>query len=272
MTTGRLRLGVPGAAGKMGRMIIKVIAETPTSELVAAVERPQSPHLGQDAAVLAGLPPSGVMVTQELDEALDRADVLIDFTAPVATAWTASRAAEREVAMVIGTTGLGESELRAIEKAAERIPIVLSANMSLGVNVLFGLLEQAARALGDAYDVEIVELHHRQKKDAPSGTALAMANVLAAALGRDLAKVGRYGREGQVGARSSEEIGVLAVRGGDIVGEHTAYFCGLGERLEITHRASSRETFARGAVRAAEWLRERDPGLYDMQDVLGLRR
>jgi 4-hydroxy-tetrahydrodipicolinate reductase len=173
--------------------------------------------------------------------------------------------------MVIGTTGLGDSELKAIQKASERIPIVLSANMSLGVNVLFGLLAQAARALGSAYDVEIVELHHRLKKDAPSGTALAMAHVLADALGRDLGKVARYGREGDVGARKPEEIAVLAVRGGDIVGEHTAYFCGLGERLELTHRASSRETFARGAVRAAEWLRDRDPGLYDMQDVLGLR-
>jgi 4-hydroxy-tetrahydrodipicolinate reductase len=268
----KLRLAVPGAAGKMGRMIVRVIADTPDCELVAAIERPQSPYLGHDAGTLAGLGPSGVTVKRELDDALDRADVIIDFTAPVATAWTVTRAAEREVAMVIGTTGLGEAELRAVEKAAERIPIVLSANMSLGVNVLFGLIGQAARSLGAGYDVEIVELHHRQKKDAPSGTALAMANVLAEALGRDLGAVGRYGRQGDVGARSDEEIAVLAVRGGDIVGEHTAFFCGLGERLEITHRASSRETFARGAVRAAQWLRERDPGLYDMQDVLGLRR
>jgi 4-hydroxy-tetrahydrodipicolinate reductase len=267
----KLRLAVPGAAGKMGRMVIKVLSESATCELVAAVERPQSPHLGQDAGTLAGLAPSGVVVRKELDEALDRADVIIDFTAPVATAWTVTRAAEREVAMVIGTTGLGEAELRAVEKASERIPIVLSANMSLGVNVLFGLLAQAARALGSAYDVEIVELHHRLKKDAPSGTALAMANVLAEALGRELGRVARHGRSGESGARTVEEIGMHAVRGGDVVGEHTAYFCGLGERLELTHRASSRETFARGAVRAAEWLRERDPGLYDMRDVLGLR-
>jgi 4-hydroxy-tetrahydrodipicolinate reductase len=267
----KLRIAVPGAAGKMGRMIIKVISETSTCELVAAIERPQSPQLGQDAGVLAGLPPSGVPVKKELDEALDKSDVLIDFTAPTATAWTVSRAAEREVGMIIGTTGLGDAELKAVEKAAEKIPIVLSANMSLGVNVLFGLLSQAARALGPAYDVEIVELHHRLKKDSPSGTALAMAHVLADALNRDLSKVAKYGREGDVGTRPQDEIGILAVRGGDIVGEHTAYFCGLGERLELTHRASSRETFARGAVRAAEWLRDRDPGLYDMQDVLGLR-
>jgi len=268
----RVRVAVPGAGGKMGRMILKVISETPSAELVAAVEKTGSPLLGQDAGLVAGLGANGVAIQAELDEALSNADVLIDFTAPSATAWTVSRAAEHEVGVVIGTTGLGEAEKRAVWQASERIPIVLSANMSLGVNVLFGLIAQAARALGKDYDVEIVELHHRQKKDAPSGTALAMASVLAEALERDLGKVARYGREGQVGARSADEIGVLAVRGGDIVGEHTAYFCGLGERLEITHRASSRETFARGAVRAAEWLRDRDPGLYDMQDVLGLRR
>ena len=268
----RVRIAVPGAAGKMGKMILKVISETPSAELVAAVERLGSPVLGQDAGLVAGLGELGVTIRSELDDALTNAQVIIDFTAPAATAWTVSRAAEHEVAVVIGTTGLGEAEKRAVWQASERIPIVLSANMSLGVNVLFGLLAQAARALGNDYDVEIVELHHRQKKDAPSGTALAMASVVAEALERDLGKVARYGREGQVGARTPEEIGVLAVRGGDIVGDHTAYFCGLGERLEITHRASSRETFARGAVRAAGWLRDRDPGLYDMQDVLGLRK
>jgi len=268
----RVRIAVPGAAGKMGKMILKVIAETPAAELVAAVERPGSAMLGKDAGLVAGLGELGVPIRSELDEALAQADVIIDFTAPAATAWTVSRAAEHEVGVVIGTTGLGEAEKRAVWQASETIPIVLSANMSLGVNVLFGLIAQAARALGNDYDVEIVELHHRQKKDAPSGTALAMASAVAEALERDLGKVARYGREGQVGARTAEEIGVLAVRDGDIVGEHTAYFCGLGERLEITHRASSRETFARGAVRAAEWLRDRDPGLYDMQDVLGLRK
>jgi len=173
--------------------------------------------------------------------------------------------------MVIGTTGLAAAELDAIARAAERTPIVMSANMSLGVNVLFGLLERAARALGPAYDVEIVELHHRLKKDAPSGTAMAMARVVAQALGRDLEHEARYGRQGQVGARTPGEIGVLAVRGGDIVGEHTAYFCGLGERVELTHVATSRETFARGALRAAAWVQGRAPGLYDMQDVLGLK-
>jgi 4-hydroxy-tetrahydrodipicolinate reductase len=268
----KLRLAVPGAAGRMGQMILKVIADTPGTELVGAIERPGSPFLGRDAGLVAGLGELGVPIRAELEEALANAQVIIDFTAPAATAWTVSRAAEREVAVVIGTTGLGEAEKRAVWQASERIPIVLSANMSLGVNVLFGLLAQAARALGSDYDVEIVELHHRLKKDAPSGTALSMASVLAEALGRDLSQAARYGRQGQVGARPADEIGILAVRGGDIVGEHTAYFCGLGERLEITHRAASRETFARGAVRAARWLGDRDPGLYDMQDVLGLRK
>jgi 4-hydroxy-tetrahydrodipicolinate reductase len=271
-TPRKLRLVVPGAAGKMGRMILKVIADSATAQLVAAVERPGSPLIGQDAGLVAGLAALSVKIQAELDEALLQADVIIDFTAPAATAWTVSRAAEHGVGMVIGTTGLGEAEKRAVWQAAERIPIVLSANMSLGVNVLFGLIAQAAKALGNDYDVEIVELHHRQKRDAPSGTALAMASTLAEALGRDLATATRNGRAGNVGARTTEEIGIHAVRGGDIVGEHTAYFCGPGERLEVTHRASSRETFAHGALRAAEWLRDRDPGLYDMQDVLGLRR
>jgi 4-hydroxy-tetrahydrodipicolinate reductase len=268
----KLRLTVPGAAGKMGRMIVKVIAETPSTELTGALERAGSPLLGQDAGSVAGLAPLGVPLAATIDDALSNTDAVIDFTAPPATAGHVARAAEHGVAMVIGTTGLGEAEKRAIWKAAERIPIVLSANMSLGVNVLFGLLQQAAQALGPDYDVEIVELHHRLKKDAPSGTALAMANVLAEALDRKLVSDARYGRQGDVGARTPSEIGILAVRGGDIVGEHTAYFCGLGERLEITHRASSRETFARGAVRAAQWIHGRDPGLYDMQDVLGLRK
>ena len=260
-----LAVGVPGAAGRMGRMLVQLIGETPGLSLAAALERPDSPALGEELA-------PGVRIDGDVDGALARSQVLVDFTAPAATAQLVARAAHKRVAMVIGTTGCGPEELQAIWKASSTIPIVMSANMSLGVNVLFGLLAEAARALGDDYDVEIVELHHRLKKDSPSGTALAMAKVLAETLGRDLAKEARYGREGNLGARTKKEIGVLAVRGGDIVGEHTAYFCGLGERLEITHRASSRETFARGALRAAEWLKGRPAGLYDMQDVLGLRK
>jgi 4-hydroxy-tetrahydrodipicolinate reductase len=267
-----IKVAVPGAAGRMGRAIIKVLAETDEAELAAAIERPGHPDLGKDAGTLAGLGPAGVALTHQLDQALEVADVIIDFTAPAATAWTVTRAADAEVGLVIGTTGLGEAERRAVERAAEKVPVVWSPNMSVGVNLVFGLLDTAARALGDGYDVEIVELHHRQKRDAPSGTAARMAEVLAEALGRDLGQVGVYGRRGDVGARAPEPIGVHAVRGGDVVGDHTVHFLGLGERIEITHRASSRETFARGAVRAALWLGDRDPGLYDMQDVLGLRR
>jgi 4-hydroxy-tetrahydrodipicolinate reductase len=249
-----IAVGLPGAAGKMGRMIVKALSESKGARLAAALERPDSPSLGADAGLLAGIAPNGVFVGADIDAALAACDVMIDFTAPAATAEMARHAAERKVALVIGTTGLQPQERQAIMKAAERVPVVLSANMSLGVNVLFGLLDQAARALGDAYEVEIVELHHKQKRDAPSGTALSMARVLSQALGHDL-----------------PNQKVHAIRAGDIVGEHTAYFCGMGERLELTHRAGSRETFARGAVRAAEWVRGRLPALYDMRDVLGLR-
>ncbi len=268
MSNGRLRIAIPGAAGRMGRILVRVIAESDSLQLGVATEREGSPAIGQDAGLLAGVAPLGVRV-QTASASLD-ADVLIDFSAPGATAELVARAAEARVAAVIGTTGLGEAERAAIERASEEIPIVFAANMSLGVNVMFGLLRQAARILGDDYDVEIVEAHHRLKKDAPSGTALAMAGVLMDALERhpqDLV----YGRKGDVGARTPREIGIHAVRGGDIVGDHTVSFNGMGERLELVHRASSRETFARGALRAAEWLRDRDPGLYDMQDVLGLR-
>jgi 4-hydroxy-tetrahydrodipicolinate reductase len=264
------RIAVLGAAGKMGRMIVRAAIEAGAT-VTAAVEPPGSAHLGSDAGALAGIAPLGVPVGADVSAALAAADVAIDFTAPAASVHTASLATERGTALVVGTTGLSPTETAAIQAAAERVPVVLSSNMSLGVNVLFGLLQKAARALGPGYDVEIVELHHRLKKDSPSGTALSMAHVLADTLGRDLDKVARHGREGLVGARTSDEIGLHAVRGGDVIGEHTAYFFGLGERLELTHRASSRETFARGAVRAATWLAGKPARLYDMQDVLGLR-
>ncbi len=269
MSNGPLRLAIPGAGGRMGKMILRLIAETDGLELGVATERAGSPAIGQDAGLLAGATPLGVRVVAA-DAPLD-ADVAIDFTAPGATADLVRRAADAGIGVVVGTTGLGEGERKAIEHASQKIPIVWAANMSLGMNVLFGLLRQAAAVLGGDYDVEIVEAHHRMKKDAPSGSALAIAGVLADALGRDPAADLRHGRVGEVGARTPREIGIHAVRGGDIVGDHTVYFCGIGERLELTHRASSRETFARGALRAAEWLRDRDPGLYDMQDVLGLR-
>ncbi len=269
---GKLRIVVPGAMGRMGQMVLRAVAEASDLELVAAVERPQSSLLGQEVGSLVGVPDLHIPLVKDFDGALDNADVIIDFTAPAATAWMATRAAEHDVAMVIGTTGLGEAELTAVQRASERVPIVLSANMSLGVNVLLGLVEQAAASLGPDYDVEILELHHRQKRDAPSGTALTLLDTAAHALNRDPLVVARFGRHGGQTLRTPEEIGVLAVRGGDTVGEHTVFFSGIGERIELTHRASSRETFARGAIRAARWLTERDPGLYDMKDVLGLRR
>jgi 4-hydroxy-tetrahydrodipicolinate reductase len=266
-----LRVVVPGPAGKMGRQVVRVLAETPGVRLAGAIQRPGHPALGQDAGTVAGVGPLEVPIGADLGAALGTADVVIDFTTATATAELAGACAERGVALVVGTTGLGAVEREAVTRAAERVPVVLSPNMSVGVNVLFGLLAVAARALGESYDVELAELHHRAKRDAPSGTALEMARVLAEALGRDLGRAGVYGRHGDVGARSTEEIGVMALRGGDVVGEHTAYFLGRGERLEISHRASSREIFARGAVRAALWLAGKAPALYDMQDVLGLR-
>jgi 4-hydroxy-tetrahydrodipicolinate reductase len=271
-----LRVAVPGAAGsgaagRMGGAVVRAVAETEGLELVAAIERPDHPRLGEDAGAVAGVGVRGVAISGSLDEALAACDVAIDFTSPAATAELAERAAARGVRLVVGTTGLGPDERRAVEAAAARVPVVMAANFSVGVNVLLGLLRVAARALGDGYDVEIVEAHHRQKRDAPSGTALRMAEAIAAARGLDLAGAARHGRSGDAGPRPAAEIGLHAVRGGDVVGDHTAHFLGAGERVEITHRASSRETFARGAVRAALWLDGRGPGLFDMEDVLGLR-
>jgi 4-hydroxy-tetrahydrodipicolinate reductase len=236
-----------------------------------AVERPGHLDLGQDANIVAGLPSGGVALTDDFDAAIADADVVIDFTTPSSTAAIAERAAARGVRLVVGTTGLGADQRGALERAARSVPVVAAPNMSMGVNLLFRLVELTAAALGDGFDVEIVEAHHRAKRDAPSGTALRMAERIAAALGRDLGAVANYGRHGDVGPRPEREIGIQTVRGGDVVGEHTAYFLGQGERIELTHRASSRETFARGAVRAALWVAGAPPGLYDMHDVLGLR-
>ncbi len=263
------RVAVAGAAGKMGRAVIAAIASTPSLRLSAAIDHQNA---GQDAGTLAGMVALGTIVGSDIDAALSNADVLIDFSAPASTRALLPIAVAKKVALVIGTTGLSPADEKVLQQAAAEIPIVYSANLSLGVNLLARLVADAARALGPGYDIEIVELHHRQKKDAPSGTALLLGKAAAQAHGKALANVIRTGRDGQVGPRSSDEIGVLAVRGGDIVGEHTVYFCGVGERIELVHRASSRDTFAQGAVRAAEWVvaKGRAPGLYDMQDVLGL--
>jgi 4-hydroxy-tetrahydrodipicolinate reductase len=265
-----VRIAVVGAAGKMGRAIVRTIAETEGAALTVAVEHPGHPLLGQSAAALAGLPADEVPVRAELPHR-GEVDVWIDFSAPEAAVAHARAAAAAGAGVVIGTTGLGPAEKQAIAESARVAPIVMAPNMSVGVNLLIKLVADAARALGPGYDLEIVEAHHRQKRDAPSGTALRLAEALAEATERDLSQTARYERHGDVGPRSSDEIGIQTIRGGDVVGDHTVFFLGLGERIEITHRASSRDTFARGAVRAALWLPGRAHALYDMRDVLGLR-
>jgi 4-hydroxy-tetrahydrodipicolinate reductase len=266
-----VKVVVTGAAGRMGRENVRLVLATPGLSLHGAVERPGA-AIGQDAAALAGLPAAGVKVVDALAAALPGADVLIDFTHFEASAAHAEACAAAGVAAVIGSTGFTPEARARVAAAARRVPVLLSPNMSLGVNVLFELVKQAAAVLGDAYDVEIVELHHKKKKDAPSGTAVKLAEVAAEALHRDPTRDLTYARHGMIGERPAREIGVQTVRGGDIVGEHTVYFCGEGERLELTHRATAREQFARGAVRAAGWLPGRAPGLYDMADVLGFRK
>jgi 4-hydroxy-tetrahydrodipicolinate reductase len=262
---------VTGAAGRMGGQIVKMVRATPGLELAAALERPGFPA-GQDAGVAAGLGPIGVPIGTDLAAALVRKpSVLVDFTHFEASAAAAEACAAAGVAVVIGSTGFTPEARARVAAAARRVPVVLSPNMSVGVNVMFDLVRRAAAVLGGAYDVEIVEMHHKLKKDAPSGTAVRLAEVAAEALGRDPRKDFRYERAGMIGERPAREIGVQTLRGGDVVGEHTVFFAGMGERLEITHRAASREQFARGAVRAAQWVVGRPAGLYDMHDVLGLR-
>lgn len=269
MSTTTTRVAVLGAAGKMGRAITRALADTEGARLTAAVDHAGSSELGQDAGSLAGVGPSGVLVSAELPAA-GAADVWIDFSAASSTIAHARAAAAAKAALVVGTTGIKDADRAAISETARSVPVVLSPNMSVGVNVLLKLVADAARVLGPAYDLEVVETHHRLKRDAPSGTALRLAEALAEATGRDLGKTARYERHGDVGPRTNEEIGMQTLRGGDVVGDHTVYFLGLGDRIEITHRASSRDTFARGAIRAALWLAKQPIGLYDMRAVLGL--
>ncbi len=260
---------VAGAAGRMGRRIINMIQRTEGIGLGAAFERPDSPAVGQDAGIVAGSAPQGIDIAGSLDPVIDQGDVIIDFSVSRASLEHARTAALHKRPIVIGTTGFTNEELEEIRGLAEGFPCVLAPNMSVGINLLYKLVETAARVLGDEYDVEIIEAHHRMKKDAPSGTALQLGKVAAASLGRDLEKVGVFERHGLIGERDREEIGIQTVRAGDIVGEHTVLFGGVGERIELVHRASSRDTFARGAVRAAMWIVGRPPGFYNMQDVLG---
>jgi 4-hydroxy-tetrahydrodipicolinate reductase len=266
-----IKVAVTGAAGRMGGRIITLITEAEGMEIAGAVEMDGHVKLGDDAGYVAGCGNLGVAITASLEEALTNADVLIDFTWPEVTIGNAEVCERLGKAMVVGTTGLNQEQRDIISRVAEASPVVFAPNMSVGVNVCFKLLKDMAKTLGEGFDIEIVELHHKKKKDSPSGTAVRMGEIVADALDRDYQKVANYHREGMCGERSQEEIGMQTVRGGDIVGEHTVYFIGMGERIELTHRAMSRDMFARGAVRAADWLAEKPAGLYDMQDVLNLK-
>ncbi len=265
------KIAVTGAAGRMGRMLIEAISQSTNAELVAAVEHPGSSLIGSDAGELAGLGKNGVTIVDDLAKVLEQVDTVIDFTAPVATLENARLCAEHGRALVVGTTGFDSEQKAQLQAMQSSMALCIAANYSTGVNVCLKLLEQAAKILGDEYDVEIYEAHHRHKVDAPSGTALVMGEAVADSLGRDLEKVAVYGREGQTGARDKETIGFATVRGGDVVGDHTVMFMADGERVEITHKASSRMAFARGAVRAAAWMAGQPAGFYDMRDVLGLK-
>ena len=262
-------IAVAGAAGRMGRTVVQALSEAADLRLAAALEMPGHELAGRDAGLVAG---GGALGVRIVERPADMApfDVLVDFTNPPGALAHLEDCVRRGRPAVIGATGFDPSQHAAVRELADRVPVVLAPNMSAGVNLCFRLIESAAKALGDDVDIEIVEVHHRHKVDAPSGTALRMGEVVAATLGRDLRECAVYGREGHTGPRRRATIGFETVRGGDIVGEHTVLFAGIGERVEITHRSSSRMNYAAGALRAARWLRGRRPGLYDMQDVLGL--
>ncbi|MCA1960127.1 MAG: 4-hydroxy-tetrahydrodipicolinate reductase [Desulfomonile sp.] len=266
-----MKIAVSGAAGRMGRRIIAFAHEHPAAEIVGALENEGNPSLGKDVGELAGIGTIGVSVTDDVDKVVAACDVLVDFSTPEASLAHAKAAASAGKAIVVGTTGFSPTQKDEILDVGRSTRFLMAPNMSMGVNLLFDLVDRVARALGDEYDVEIVESHHRLKKDAPSGTAVKLAEVIAQALGRDLSSVGVYGRKGMVGERTPQEIGVMALRGGDIVGEHTVMFATNGERVELIHRAHSRDAFAKGALQAALWLVSRPVGVYDMQDVLGLK-
>ena len=266
-----MNVAIIGAAGRMGTRLIQAVCETEGLTLSGAVERDGHPQLGMDAGLTAGAGELGVLLTSDLDAAVAAADVLIDFTFPEVTLNNLSVCARHSKMLVSGSTGFTPEQKQQVEEFAKTIPVVLAPNMSVGVNACFKLLKEAAGILGDDFDVEVVELHHNKKKDSPSGTAVRMGEVVAETLGRDYNQVANYHREGMCGERTHAEIGMQTVRGGDIVGEHTVYFIGMGERIEISHRAMSRDMFARGAARACVWLQNQPAGLYDMQDVLGLR-
>ncbi len=265
-----MRIAIAGAAGRMGQVLIQAVHQMDDAVLTAASEHPDSTLIGADAGELAGVGKSGVLIVDHFEKAVQDFDVIIDFTSPLSTLAHLKWCRKQNKKMIIGTTGFTPSQREEIEAARGDIAIVMAANYSVGVNVLFKLLEKTAKVMGNSCDIEIIEAHHRYKVDAPSGTALAMGEAIAGAMGNKLSDVAVYAREGHTGERRTDEIGFATVRAGDIVGEHTALFADIGERLEITHKASSRRTFANGAVRAAIWLEAQAPGLYSMEDVLDL--
>jgi 4-hydroxy-tetrahydrodipicolinate reductase len=265
-----IKIAVCGAAGRMGQRIIVAVKEA-GCELSGALERPRHELVGQDAGLIAGCGPLGVKISDDLNEVVEGCDVLIDFTTPKVSLKNLELCGLKKKAIVIGSTGFTPEERELAAELAKDIPVIIAPNMSVGVNVCFKILKDIAKTLGDDFDVEIVELHHNKKKDAPSGTAVRMGEVVAEALGRDYNQVARCSREGIIGERTREEIGMQTIRGGDIIGEHTVYFIGMGERIELSHRAMTRDMFSRGSVRAAKWVVGQQPGIYDMQDVLGLK-
>jgi 4-hydroxy-tetrahydrodipicolinate reductase len=267
--SGPVRIAIAGASGRMGRMLIDTVLAAPDCQLAGALDLPGSPALGQDAGAYAGKT-TGVLITSDLRTGLAPAQVLIDFTRPEGTLAHLAVCRELGVKVVIGTTGFSDAQKAEIAAQAQHIAVMMAPNMSVGVNVVLKLLAQAAKALNQGYDIEVVEAHHRHKVDAPSGTALQMGEVLAVALGRDLKDCAVYGREGVTGERDPSTIGFATIRGGDIVGDHTVLFAGIGERIEISHKSSSRVTYAQGSLRAARFLVGQTQGLFNMNDVLGL--
>ncbi len=264
-----LKIAVAGASGRMGQMLVEAIANAPDTTLAGALDIPASPAIGKDAAAFLGQP-AGVTIESDLAKGLANADFLIDFTRPEGTLAHLAYCAAHGIRMIIGTTGFDADGKAAIAKAAEKTAIVFAPNMSVGVNVTMKLLEMAAKNFSEGYDIEIIEAHHRHKVDAPSGTAIKMGEVIAGALGKDLNDVAVWAREGVTGPRDPSSIGFATVRGGDIIGDHTVLFAGIGERIEISHKSSSRVSYATGSLRAARFLADKQTGLYDMQDVLGL--
>lgn len=266
-----IKVAVAGVTGRMGSRILSLLIDDIDCEVVGATEYKGHPSIGKDAGLAANIGDLRIPISGNMEEAAKQADVIVDFTLPEATIEHARFASKSGKAMVIGTTGFSNDEKTALLSLTSEFPCILAPNMSIGVNVMFEVAKRLASLLGDEYDVEIVEAHHKHKVDAPSGTALKLAEVIAHSLGRDLDEVGRYERYGKIGERPEAEIGIQTLRGGDVVGEHTAFFFGHGERIELTHRATNRDNFARGAIRAVKWIAGKSPGLYDMNDVLGIK-